>query len=247
MKKLYYKVGISFAIALIAIWCYASVALAAPGLIVFKSAVPTDTTITLTWTTASGATSTVIRYRTDTYPTDPADGTSVYSGTGFQCELSGLTAGTVYYFSAWGYDGVDYSASAATMVMNTLPIKLPSGAEETKTNIIPVPSIPASANQTPDISGFQLEPFTSIIAYFNDATKGGLGMPTEHAWEVLAALGIVVCGAGVYIKMKNFFIAYFLVFLLTIFAVALHLIQGYLIPIEIVIGLGVWALERFFQ
>lgn len=239
----------SLTIALIAVLSLTTVALAVPGLVIFGIPNPSDTSMVLTWTPAPSSNSTVIYYRTDTYPTAVGDGTLSYNGTGFQCNVTGLTAGTIYYFTAWGYDGAAYG-NPAYCVMNTLPIAMPSGAEETHTAVIPTPSVPASANATADITGFHLEPFTSMVSYFvtdNATSPGGLGMPVNNAWEMLAIGAIVMGGIGTYTKMKNFFIAYFVVFTLTCVFIGIHLVQWYLAPIELAIGVGVWALERYLQ
>ncbi len=248
--KVWRKVLSGWAIATILSLCLTTVVLAVPGNVTNLSANPSDTSMILTWTPAPSSNSTVIRYRTDTYPTDPTtNSTLAYNGTGIQCTVSGLTAGAIYYFSAWGYDGA-YSTTPANWAMNTLPITLPSGGEETPIPVIPSPIIPSSSNATANITGFNLEPFSSIIRYFitNNATSpGGLGMPENNAWESMAIGVIVMGGIGTYTRMKNFFIAYFVVFILTCFFIGLQLVQWYLAPVEIVVGLGVWGIERYLQ
>ena len=219
--------------------------LAAPDDAVVVTANPQDTSITLTWITGN-ATSTIIRYKTTSFPANPSDGTLAYNGTGFQTTITGLTAGTAYFISVWGFDGVSYSPNPAEVEMNTLAVALPTGGVNPPTNVIPIPTVPAGASSNASIAGFDLEPFTSIIAHFNNA-QGGLGMPISNAWQTIATLIIVFIGLMVYRSNKNFFVAYFVVFILSAFAVGLNLQQWYLLPIEIVVGLGVWALERFFQ
>ncbi len=125
-------------------------------------------------------------------------------------------------------------------------ISQPSGGTTVLPPVITAPTIPSSANSTANVTGFNLEPFTGIISYFVSG-EGGLGMPENNAWESLAMIGVVVCGAITYIKMKNFFIAYFVVLVLSCICWGLHLTQGYLVGAELVIGAGVWGLERFFQ
>jgi hypothetical protein len=232
---------------LVAVVMPASIVLAAPSLVVFGNPNPSDTSIVLNWAVAAGSTSTVIRYRTDTYPSSPVDGTSAYSGSGFQVTVSGLTAGQSYYFSAWGYDGVNYSATPALLVSTTLATALPSGGTTTPSNPIPVPTVPAGASSNASMAGFNLEPFTSIIAYFDTAPQGGLGMPINNAWQTIYTLVITFIGLWVYRSNKNFFVAYFVVFILTCFGIGMHLEQWYLAPIELSVGVGVWGLERFFQ
>ena len=72
----------------------------------------------LSWTNPadSAFTGTMIRYRTDTYPTSPTDGTLVVDKPGLPganetYAHSGLTNGVTYYYTAWAHDaGPVYSA-----------------------------------------------------------------------------------------------------------------------------------------
>lgn len=207
---------------------------------------PTNTSIILTWVRASSANTTVIQYRTDTYPTTPNDGTNTYNGTGFQCTVSGLVAGQIYYFSAWGQSGGTYSTTVAHLAMSTLATSILSGNTSGNKVTLPTPTVSANMNQNPDSSSFNLEPFTSIISYFNTGT-GGLGMPVNNVWEVIFVGFVVVGGVATYTKIRNFFVAFSVVFVLTIFGVGLHLMQGWLVGVEIFIGMGVWAIERYLQ
>ncbi len=206
---------------------------------------PTDTTITLTWTKASGATRTIIRYRTDAYPINETDGYSAYNGTSYQCIVTGLIPGQVYYFAAWG-TGSPTSPTPSYLPMSTTPITPPSGSSSTPESVLPTLTIPANANQPPTTTDFNLEPFTSIVNYFV-TSEGGLGMPVSNAWQMLVTMGVVFAGIATYIKIKNFFIAFFVVFVLTIGGVGLHLMQGYLVVFEIIIGMGVWAIDKYLQ
>jgi hypothetical protein len=130
--------------------------------------------------------------------------------------------------------------------MTTLAVAIPSGAAPSSQITLPTPTVPAGATQTPTVSGFNLEPFSSIIQYANDAT-GGFGMPIGNAWQMLYTIGMVFCGVVVYVRLRNFFLAWTVLFLLTIFGVGLHLVQGYLVVFEILIGAGVFAIDKFAQ
>jgi hypothetical protein len=234
-------------LALIGIFLFSVSVYAAVGDITYLNGDPSTTSIQLAWIKASGSTNTIVRYRTNTYPSTYSDGTSAYSGTANETTLTGLTSGQVYYFAAWGYDGVsEYSAASYTWVCSTLSATIPSGDSETSTLGINVPTVPAEATQNPDESSFNLEPFTSILNYFNSG-DGGLGMPTSNMWETLYLLLIVISGLITYIKTKTFFIAFFVVFLMSCFGVGLHLVQAYLVAIEIVVAAGIWAIERYAQ
>ena len=66
----------------------------------------------LSWTNPadSAFTGTMIRYRTDTYPTSPTDGALVVDKSGSPganetYAHSGLTNGVAYYYAAWAHDG----------------------------------------------------------------------------------------------------------------------------------------------
>ncbi len=204
---------------------------------------PSNTFIVLTWTPPTITTNVTIRYRTDTFPTGPANGTSAYAGSGFQCTVSNLTAGQVYYFAEWD----DSDATQEThLVMSTTAVAIPSGAAGTSTQDLPTPTLPANALQTPSTTGFNLEPFTGIIAWFNNA-PGGFNMPIANAWEFLATIGVVGLGILTYIKTKVFFVTFVVVFLATVAGVGLHVMQGILVGIEIVIAVGVWAIDKQFQ
>ena len=111
-KKIINIIKIS-AITIILLLFIVAPVFAAPGIVVFYNPQPSNTSIILTWAPAPASTSTLIRYSTDTYPLTVADGDLAYNGTGFQDTVSGLVSGTTYYFSAWGFDGANYSASPA--------------------------------------------------------------------------------------------------------------------------------------
>ncbi len=72
-------------------------------------------------------------------------------------------------------------------------------------------------------------------------------MPLNNLWETLAIFGIVISGSVTYMKIKNFYVAYFVVLFATGVFVGLHLVQGYLVGVEIVVGVGVWGIERYLQ
>ncbi len=251
MKKIHYRICLSIAsLAVVALLLIVPIVVFAnAGLVSNFTGNPTSTSIALQWQKASSSDNTTVRYRTDTFPTGPtANDTLVCNTINMYATASNLTAGQVYYFAAWGYDiaSGNYSASATYLAMSTLAMSLPTGGNSTSTFVLPIPTLPASANQAPSTTGFNLEPFTSIIAYFNGA-PGGLGMPTPNAWESIATFVVIACGVGTYIRTKVFFIAFTVLVLLTFFGVSLHLLQGLLIPIEIIVGAGVWAIERYFQ
>ena len=97
----------------------------------------------LFWTNPCGSfVGTMIRYRTDTYPTGPTDGTLVVdkSGTAGQSDYymhTGLNNGTTYYYAAFAHDAVPNYASGVTT--SGTPIAPPAGSGPGVPNI-PYPS-----------------------------------------------------------------------------------------------------------
>lgn len=244
VKKWLKRLSISTNLAIAGILCLAMVVMAAPGLITDLTAFAYSTSIKLNWIPASNSDNTVIRYSTTSFPATPAAGTSAYNGTLSYCTVSDLVAGTTYYFSAWGYDGSDYSASSKELAVTTIA---PSSANTT----IPFvdPTIPAEAWQDPDSSGWNIEPLDTIFAWFADPDldQGGLGMPTDNLIMFMAGVGVTGVGLGCYIKWRSFFSAYIVVFILSFFCVGIGVMQGYVIGLEILIGMGVWAVDNSTQ
>ena len=62
---------------------------------------PGNTNNSLSWTKGTGATKTVVVFKTTGYPTSIADGTIIYSSTGTSYVHPSLTNGVTYYYSAW--------------------------------------------------------------------------------------------------------------------------------------------------
>jgi hypothetical protein len=82
-------------------------------------ALPNSDSIALVWSKGTGSSITYIRYSPSTYPNTTADGILIYAGALASYTHSNLTAGTTYYYSAWGSTGGLYSTSKATAVGTT--------------------------------------------------------------------------------------------------------------------------------
>jgi hypothetical protein len=211
--------------------------LAVPGTIAGFVASPTSTTVNLSWSKASSSTSTVIRYLTTGYPTSAtgADGSiSVYSGTAKTYTHTGLTSGQTYYYSAWGYDGALYSATAANITITT------QGAASTGSTIS-TPTMPL--NIKPDSSAWwnRLQPFTGIVQWFTD----DWGMPRDNMNYTFATIILVFIGIAMYLWLKSPLIAVGSVLILDLGLVNISLMPAYSIAYILAIGLGVWALESY--
>ena len=79
------------------------------------SAESNATQITLGWIKGTGASNTLVRFSTDTYPATRTSGEQIYFGTGTSYVHTGLTPGIPYYYSAWSEAGGTYSTNFATV------------------------------------------------------------------------------------------------------------------------------------
>jgi hypothetical protein len=86
----------------------------------------------LNWSKGAGAVRTMVRYRTDAFPSSTVDGTQAYYGTLATYTHAGLTGGTPYYYSFWSEttsgalqqfsstyvynSGIPYTVSAPTVL-----------------------------------------------------------------------------------------------------------------------------------
>ena len=205
--------------------------------------IPTDTTISLRWIIGAGNTSTVIRYSTTGYPATRSDGTSVSGSaiTGNNYMLTGLTAGTTYYFSAWGYNGSTYSPTAVTLVMNTASV---NNAVTATGDAFPIPTFPTQWNQVPSSTGLsRFEPFYSLINSF----AADWQMPQDNGWLGFILFGIAFISILVYIKVKEIFVALFVSEFLMIIGIFTLGVPAWMAAIPLVIGMGVWGIEHNFQ
>lgn len=221
-----------------------SIAMAVPSTVTDFYGIAYSSSISLAWTPASGSTSTVIRYSTVDYPTTPASGTSAYNGSSSYTTVISLSPGVTYYFAAWGYDGADYSASSATLVISTNP-----ATSENTTIPYPKPSMPASSYQDPDTSGWDISPIDEIFAWVADPTNshGGLGMPTNNYVMFIAGISVTGIGLFTYVKWRSFFSSWFIVVILSALLCAVSVMQWIVVGILLLVGAGVWAIENKLQ
>ena len=209
----------------------------APVSILF--AYPAVESISLNWALPSGASQVLIRSRTDTYPTTTADGTLVVLSAIGTYDYTGLTAGTTYYFSAWGEASGNYSSSYKTLVVTTQGTTNQVSGGET----IPAPSVPTDWGQTPDASGL------SHLQPIYDAVNGVLtemGIPNGNGWMILAYFIIAIAGVILLVKTRSAFGTVMVVFVLMAGASAVHIIPGWSMLLLLPFAAGSWALERTF-
>jgi len=209
-----------------------------PVFVTNLKAIPFPTTMSLSWVRAVGYSQTVIRYSTTTYPATIADGTLVYSGTGINYIQTGLTAGTTYYYTAWGYNGATYTsdASAAKVLMTTIVGTVPASTT-IPTPSQPTPSAPSSTNW---FAG--LQPFSGFIKGFETSW----GMNTDTMPFTIGIIILLVVGVGLYLKTKSPLIAIVADFVVDFGLIAMGLLSTWTVGVVIAFGLGVWALENIW-
>lgn len=165
-------------------------------------AIPTSTTVSLSWVKGVGAANTFIRYDTSTYPILTTGGlATVYAGVGNSYLVTGLTPGQNYYFSAWGLTTGFYSASYISVLatcLSTDPAVVPT---------LPIPTTPGSWNLTPSTSAISNMPFSEFANYFADAYD----MPQTTMWYGLIIMFSVGAGLFVYWRGNNNLLAAMLV------------------------------------
>ncbi len=161
--------------------------------------VPTDITIQLTWTLGTGASGTLVRMSTTAYPTTTSDGVSVYNGTSGAFKVLNLTAGTTYYFSAWGYSGATYSASYTTKLVTTQAAGIPGASNTSTGTAVQIPNV-ARWIGSPNYQTLENVPL--LYPAVNGAADS-LQMPREIAWAVLAFLTALITGIAVYFKSHS--------------------------------------------
>jgi hypothetical protein len=149
-------------------------------------AIPSATTISLIWTKGVGSVYTLVRYSTGTYPTGVGIGTAVPLTTGGSTSVTGLTAGTTYYFSAWGMAAGVYSSNYTTVLCTTLAasIIIPTSNTTTTPN--------TSFTQTPSSTSLNNLPVAPI---FVDWVSTTYNQPVNFLWYfvwIMAGVGMAV-------------------------------------------------------
>jgi hypothetical protein len=145
----------------------------------FDAAITTADQIDLSWAKGTGADTTVIRAKLNSYPTSVADGTEVYNDTGTSYNDTGLTHGDRWYYRAWSYctDGGLTQYSSTYGQDNDIVLDIPTVTTNAATSIT---SLGATLNgNITDKGGNSIR--YQIFAY--GLTDGGTNyMAYDYAW-----------------------------------------------------------------
>lgn len=155
--------------------------------------IPGATTLSISWVKGTGASETLIRKSTGTYPATTADGDYVYLGTGNSVLLTGLTSGATYYISGWGKTAALYSTNKTTQLSTTL-------AYSTVASTLATPDTPGSLYQEPSdakISGMPI--VGALVTIVSDEYE----IPVSMVYYLFLFVVAVIVGTVIYGKTKE--------------------------------------------
>lgn len=153
----------------------------------FAAKATSYTTINLTWTPKGDQT--YIRYSVAGYPVDRTAGTLAYFGTASGASVSGLVAGTTYYFEAWSWaQGDTWAPTTSTAVATTLAAIVPGAADTPPTVFGGITATPP--NWTSNASGAKLAAVPGITAL--QAAQTANQIPDKTFYPGLAMLVTVI-------------------------------------------------------
>jgi hypothetical protein len=213
----------------------------APDNVTYFIGNPLETTLKLAWAMPDGASTVLIRYDTDTFPTSIIDGYEAYNGSSSSTEYPSsapyLTPGKTYFFSIWGVDNVTYSPGYKTLALTTLGT---SFTDISGGDLLPTPAFPSNwgGPVAPSVLS-NFEPFYSMIGSF--ATSWGV--PTETMWLIIALVIIAFVGFLVLIETQKLMAAVIAVGIGMLAASMMHVLPTYFIAIALLCFLGAWRLE----
>lgn len=162
----------------------------------FRAKAISDTTIKAEWTKTGDMT--LIRYSTASYPINKDAGTQAYFGTGDSASLSGLTAGTTYYFRAWSWrEGNVYSDGYGEDVATTLSAVLPS--DEGRPDVVDTPTTPSRWFAAPTGSALTNMPLYNEVLALADS----LDIPAGSWWFGIAIVIMILAGGLIFWLTKK--------------------------------------------
>lgn len=142
----------------------------------------------LSWTKGTGATNTIVRSSTTTYPTSITDGTSVYASTGSGVTDTPLTQGTTYYYSAWSNTGAGYSTrvtTSATPYYTGAPVTTTRDATDVTTTAATLNGYLDAINQVGGDVTVSFQYYTDPGGYSdNSAAAGTLTSPGSFTADI---------------------------------------------------------------
>lgn len=188
----------------------------------------TSSSLSLAWTKGDYAPYTWINYKAGEYPSDHSDGTNIYDGAESACTVSDLTAGTTYYFRAWGYDlyPASWSIGYAQLFVTTSAEGAPGeGTWPTPTN--PNWITTADASKLTGMPGY------GIV----DDVAAKLDMTTGNMFCIILIMLAAALNVLVYVLSRSVIVAIVVVVFVLLVGLAAGPIPGWIFFIYLVIAI----------
>ena len=199
-------------------------------------AYPSGTSVSLSWVKGAGATETMIRIKTGSYPTSETDGQLVGVTTGNTLIHSDLELGTTYYYAAWGKSGDLYSDTSATVMITT------SAQDIVESDITGIEE-PSGWFQSPDYTGLSgLGPIYKLV---NDGADS-MEMPRGTAWLLIAITLSTIAGLLTLWKTHSLAGAIIVLLLCLAFGWGIGIIPMWIPGSIIIMGAGTLLVRRQF-
>lgn len=154
----------------------------------FRAKAISSTTINLNWVKQGDQTH--IRYKTSGYPVDRLAGIAAYTGPLEYASVSGLTAGTTYYFRTWSWREGDVWSDECTDDVATTQATIAAGEEPTPPSVLTTPEEPSSWRQEPSGTLLTKLPFYSAGVAFAESYE----IPEGTFWFLGAMVIIIIAG-----------------------------------------------------
>jgi hypothetical protein len=195
-------------------------------------AIPSDTTVSLSWTRGSGTTISVIRVAYDDFPATSAVGFAVYNLGSSTYTHTGLTPGKTYYYAVWGQSGANESANSAEVMVTTLAA---GAGGDTLTD----PLEPMRWLSAPNYTNLHELPIMyDAINNMADA----MDMPRANFW-MLGAL-LFSCVVGVVLFRTGFLFAFIGLLVSLIGGWAIQIIPFWIPLLVLIIGVAVFMSNK---
>jgi len=199
-------------------------------------AIPSSTSIDLSWVKGVGASRTLVKYSFTNYDeaTMFTDGIQLYFSSGSGAEHTGLSPGTIVYYWAWGEGDGTYSDGVS---LSSVTSAGSSGSAD-------VASPPEPGNwfiSTDYTTMSNFEPFFTAINNIADE----LGMPYNTIWMLAALIFCVLLPYAVFnFSNQNVLAAGVTMIICMAVVSAQHLIPLYVMFLSLVVLLGVGITRR---
>ncbi len=191
-------------------------------------------TINLSWEQQGDQT--YIRYSTDGYPVDRADGTLAYLGVGGSMSLSGLSAGTTHYFKAWSWaEGDVWAATTATAVSTTFAATVVGADEPEAQDVAGELAEPTNWFTEPNQERLEGLPLYTEITVIADS----YGIPYGTFFFLIGIVLVVVAGILGYLVSKSAVVAIILGVAATVACTAFGLLPGYMVFMYLALSGGI--------